>query len=110
MPSTHEEWNTTINGFNEKWNFPSCCGAIDGKHVLIEAPPNSGSQFFNYKGSHSVVLLAAVDHNYCFPTLRLVIRGQNLTVAFSKPPIFGFLWKTDYFQMDATLLEMMRFL
>uniref|UniRef100_A0A914DEB2 DDE Tnp4 domain-containing protein n=1 Tax=Acrobeloides nanus TaxID=290746 RepID=A0A914DEB2_9BILA len=36
-------------------------GAIDGKHFEIEKPDNSGSTFFNYKGYHSLVMLAVVD-------------------------------------------------
>ena len=44
---------------------------------MIEAPPNSGSQFFNYKGSHSVVLLAVVDHNYCFSYIEVGHKGSE---------------------------------
>lgn len=76
-PSTHQEWKTIINGFEERWDFPNCCGAIDGKHILIEAPPNSGSQYFNYKGSHSVILLAVVDHNYCFSYIEVGHKGSE---------------------------------
>ncbi|GFR73852.1 protein ANTAGONIST OF LIKE HETEROCHROMATIN PROTEIN 1 [Elysia marginata] len=52
--------------FFETWNFPHCVGAIDGKHVRVKCPANSGSMFFNYKNYFSIVLQAAVDAKYKF--------------------------------------------
>ncbi|XP_072379312.1 nuclear receptor-binding protein homolog isoform X2 [Diabrotica undecimpunctata] len=71
------EWNTVAEGFKERWNFPNCCGAIDGKHALIKAPPNSGSEYYNFKGQHSVVRMAVVDHKYCFSYINVGFKGSN---------------------------------
>ena len=41
-------WHHSEQGFCTKWNFPNCIGAIDGKHVVMQAPNKSGSLY--YKG------------------------------------------------------------
>ncbi|XP_049542544.1 uncharacterized protein LOC125955453 [Anopheles darlingi] len=59
-------WRSSENGFSTRWGFPNCVGAIDGKHVRIQCPPNTGSSYISYKGFFSVVLLAVEDPNYKF--------------------------------------------
>ena len=69
-----EEWKEIQNSFFSRWNFPNCCGALDGKHVQIVRPPNSTASYYNYKGTYSIILFALVDANYCF---RYIDVGKN---------------------------------
>lgn len=61
-----EEWKKISKDFFLKWQFPNCIGALDGRHMEIQAPPYSGSQFYNYKGYFSIVLMAMCDANHKF--------------------------------------------
>lgn len=61
-----EEWKKKSEEFLLKWQFPNCIGALDGRHIEIQAPPCSGSEFYNYKKYFSIVLMALCDANYKF--------------------------------------------
>lgn len=66
FPKTSEDWRNIARCFEVKWNFPHCLGSLDGKHINIIPPNGSGSEFYNYKGRHSLVLMAVVDAEYQF--------------------------------------------
>lgn len=66
FPGTSAEWKEIAKLFDKMWNFPHCLGAIDGKHIDIIPPPDSSSYYYNYKGRHSMVLMAIVDARYRF--------------------------------------------
>lgn len=77
IPNNEEQWRDIERDFNVKWNFPGCIGAIDGKHVVIRPPPFSGSEYYNYKHSFSIVLLAVADANYCFRYIDVGAQGRH---------------------------------
>lgn len=71
------EWKNIAKRFEELWNFPNCCGAIDGKHIRIEAPWSSGSLFYNYKSHNSKILQAVVDAEAKFVVVDVGEAGKN---------------------------------
>ena len=66
IPTETSKWLAIAEDFEILWNFPLCIGAVDRKHVVVESPALSGSDYHNYKNSFSVVLLAIVDAQYRF--------------------------------------------
>ena len=56
-----EDWLEVESVFRQRWNIPHAMDALDGKHIPIRCPRQGGSLYHNYKGFHSIVLLALVD-------------------------------------------------
>ena len=88
-PPTTEDWKRIEHHFYSQWNYPNCIGAVDGKHVVIQSPHNSGSQFFNYKGTFSLVLMALVDADYQFTFVDIGDYGSQSDGAVFKNSNFG---------------------
>lgn len=102
MPQPSEEtWKEVEKQFWQRWNFPNLIGAIDGKHIVIQAPPNTGSLYFSYKKSFSVVLLALISANYKFIAIDVGSYGKNSDGAIFSSSTLGRLLRTKQLQIPS---------
>ena len=52
-------------GFLHRMEYPKCLGVLYGKHIAIEFPGYSISEYYNYKWFFSILLVAMCDAKYC---------------------------------------------
>ncbi|VDO65730.1 unnamed protein product [Haemonchus placei] len=60
-PITRQQLEYVAAKTERKYDYPRAVGFMDGKHINIKKPAHSGGSYFNYKGTHSIILLALVD-------------------------------------------------
>ena len=90
MPKVSEDnWKEIAAGFRERWKFPNCIGAVDGKHCVIQCPPKTNTEFYNYKHQYSVNLMAMVDHQYRFTYINVGSYGSNADSSVFRNSRFG---------------------
>ncbi|XP_071571334.1 uncharacterized protein [Temnothorax nylanderi] len=76
-PPTVQTWAKIAEDLENKWNFPNCIGAIDGKHVTAQCFKNTGSAFYNYKGTYSTVLIGVCDADLRFTYVSIGSAGRE---------------------------------
>ncbi|KAH7945704.1 hypothetical protein HPB49_014342 [Dermacentor silvarum] len=88
-------WLRTAEGFGRTWQFPNCIGAVDGKHVHIKRPKNSGTMYFNYK------LLRGNGKGSTCPLLALPGASASTLSTFDGTPTCVREYAMDYFSFAA---------
>jgi len=102
MPEpTVDMWRRSADAFKYKWNFPNCCAAVDGKHVTITCPPNSGTMFYNYKGTFSIVVMALSDADYKFIAVDIGDYGSNSDGGVFRRSAIGSRLQSDTLNLPA---------
>lgn len=99
--SSHNVLTQNSSNLYRKWNFSHRVAAIDGKHVKIKCPNNSGSLFFNYKEYFSVVLLAMVDADCKFVAVEVGSYGKEKDSGiFTKSDMGKLVYSVHFFLPD----------
>ncbi|XP_072298845.1 uncharacterized protein [Eucyclogobius newberryi] len=81
-----ERWRSVAEEFRQRWDFPLCCGALDGRQVVLRAPPRYGPQG---QRAASVVLLAVVDAHSRFLMVEVGGFGRISDEGILESSVFG---------------------
>ncbi|XP_036146646.1 protein ANTAGONIST OF LIKE HETEROCHROMATIN PROTEIN 1-like [Monomorium pharaonis] len=96
LPSpTVETWAKIAEDFENKWNFPNCIGAIDGKHVTTQCFINTGSAFYNYKGTYNTILMGVCDAHLRFTYVSVGSAGRESDEGIFQNLDFGKCMETE---------------
>lgn len=61
---------------NEQGGLPQIFSAIDGTHIGIKKPDNSGDEYVNRKGTHSILMQACCDADLLFTNIYVGWTGR----------------------------------
>ncbi|XP_064469657.1 uncharacterized protein LOC135384383 [Ornithodoros turicata] len=73
---TADEMENHIREFQAVCDFPQGVGALDGCHFPVSPPKDDATDYHNYKGWYSIILMALVDHKYRFRYISVGAPGR----------------------------------
>lgn len=100
-PTTADEWRAVADRYWEKWQFPNCIGALDGKHCPIQAAPNTGSLDFNFHQFFSVNLTALCDADYKILYVDVGSYGHNNDAAVFESSTMGINFTNNLYDLPS---------
>ena len=67
FPETVDQMLTAISQMEDKWQFPSAFGRVDGCHIPMKCPSGGNEarkKYYNFKNFYSVVMMGIVGADY----------------------------------------------
>ncbi|KAH7967542.1 hypothetical protein HPB49_025506 [Dermacentor silvarum] len=96
--------------FHAMTGFPQGVGALDGCHFPVSPPKEHASDYHNYKGWYSMILLAMVDHRYRFRYTNVGSPGRCHDVFVYGRSTLRKLIESDLFQRPTVAIEVFMYL
>uniref|UniRef100_A0A1X7TS92 DDE Tnp4 domain-containing protein n=1 Tax=Amphimedon queenslandica TaxID=400682 RepID=A0A1X7TS92_AMPQE len=62
---TNQVWKAIARRYEQLLSFNNSIGTLDGKHIKLKPPHNSGTDYYKYK-LFSLLFVAIVDKDYRF--------------------------------------------
>ncbi|CAN7985568.1 unnamed protein product [Ixodes hexagonus] len=94
-----------IREFFAVTGFPQAIGALDGCHFPVSPPKEHASDYHNYKGWYSIILLALVDHRYRFRYVSVGTPGRCHDASVYGRSSLKRLVESQNFQRPAVTIE-----
>lgn len=77
FPTTRESLLKTAQEFEDLCQYPLCIGSLDGCHIPCSPPKEQATDYYNYKGWYSSVLLAVCNARYLFSFVHIGTPGRS---------------------------------
>ena len=74
---------------------------------MMDCPNNAGSSYSNFKGFHSVVLLAMCDTKYCFTFLDIGGFGSTNDASILLGTLFGEMFENNHTDLNIPKIFLM---
>ena len=76
FPETVDQMLTAILQMEDKWQFPSAFGGVDGCHIPMKCPSGGNKarkEYYNFKNSYSIVMMgvAGADNKFLWTSVEL---------------------------------------
>lgn len=94
-----------LRQFEAVLGFPQGVGALDGCHLEVCPPQAHASDYHNYKGWYSVILLAVADHTYKFLYTNAGAPGRNHDSNVFRRSRLPRTLASELFAMEAKVVE-----
>ena len=80
FPETVDQMLTAILQMEDKWQFPSAFGGVDGCHIPMKCPSGGNEarkEYYNFKNSYSIVMMGIAGADYKFLWTSVGLPGNS---------------------------------